>query len=115
MIKRASGDGTLSDVTNVAMVVNKDAGIGGNQVKLQFFNDTTKVVDVDDDSTIKYASLNVGSLYEYSISGGKYSFENLAEDFGLTMVISPMLQRVAIGSESKAQCTSTTRLRSSCS
>ena len=79
MIKRASGDGTLSDVTNVAMVVNKDAGIGGNQVKLQFFNDTTKVVDVDDDSTIKYASLNVGSLYEYSISGEKYSFENLVK------------------------------------
>ena len=79
-IKRASGDGSLSNVTDVAMVVNKDAGIGGNQVKLQFFNDTTKVVDVDDDSTIKYASLKVGALYEYSISGGEYSFENLSKD-----------------------------------
>ncbi len=79
-IKRASGDGSLSNVTDVAMVVNMDAGIGGNQVKLQFFNDTTKVVDVDDDSTIKYASLKVGALYEYSISGGEYSFENLSKD-----------------------------------
>ena len=79
-IKRASGDGSLSNVTDVAMVVNMDAGIGGNQVKLQFFNDTTKVVDVDDDSTIKYASLKVGALYEYSISGGEYSFEDLSKD-----------------------------------
>ena len=79
-IKRSSGNGSLADVTDIAMVVNKDAGIGGNQVKLQFFNDTTKVVDVDDDSTIKYASLNVGQLYEYSISGGEYSFEGLSTE-----------------------------------
>ena len=79
MMQRASGDGTLSDVTNVAMVVNKEAGIGGNQVKLQFFNDTDKVVDVDNDSLIKYDSLTVGNLYEYSISGEKYSFDNLVE------------------------------------
>ena len=79
-IKRSSGNGSLADVTDIAMVVNKDAGIGGNQVKLQFFNDTTKVVDVDDDSTIKYASLKVGALYEYSISGGEYSFEGLSTE-----------------------------------
>ena len=79
-IERSSGNGSLADVTDVAMVVNKDAGIGGNQVKLQFFNDTTKVVDVDDDSTIKYASLKVGALYEYSISGGEYSFEGLSTE-----------------------------------
>ncbi|WP_159456373.1 S-layer homology domain-containing protein [Intestinibacillus massiliensis] len=74
-MKRSSGTSTAGDVTDIAMVINKDAGIGGNQVKLQFFNDTTKVVDVDDDSTIKYGALNVGQLYEYSISGGEYSFE----------------------------------------
>ena len=79
-IKRSSGNGSLADVTDIAMVVNKDTGIGGNQVKLQFFNDTTKVVDVDDDSTIKYASLKVGALYEYSISGGEYSFEGLSTE-----------------------------------
>ena len=83
MMQRASGDGTLSDVTNVAMVVNKETTIKGNEVKLQFFNDTTKVVKVDDDSTIPFnttggkTGLNVGSLYEYSISGEEYSFESL--------------------------------------
>ncbi|WP_462384928.1 S-layer homology domain-containing protein [Intestinibacillus massiliensis] len=75
-MKRSSGTSAAGDVTDIAMVINKDAGIGGNQVKLQFFNDTTKVVDVDDDSEIKYSALNVGQLYEYSISGGEYSFEN---------------------------------------
>jgi len=89
-IKRTT-EGSLSDVTNVAMVVNKEEGIGGKQVKLQFFNDTTRVVDVDSDSQIPYATtykdatktqvdkygLEVGKLYEYSISGGEYSFEYL--------------------------------------
>ncbi len=75
-VKRA-GAGSLDDVVDVAMVVNKEVGIGGKQVKLQFFNDTTAVVSVDDKSTIKYNGLAVGSVYEYSVSGGKYSFENL--------------------------------------
>jgi hypothetical protein len=75
-VKRA-GAGSLDDVVDVAMVVNKEVGIGGKQVKLQFFNDTTAVVSVDDKSTIKYGGLAVGSVYEYSVSGGKYSFENL--------------------------------------
>ena len=78
-MKRSSGTSTTGDVTDIAMVVNTDSGIGGKQAKLQFFNDTTKVVDVDDDSSIIWEDLNVGQLYEYSISGGEYSFEKVVE------------------------------------
>ena len=83
MIKRASGDGGLGNVPNVAMVVNKDQGLGGDQVKLQFFNDTTEVVDVDRNSSIAYGKLTPGQLYEYSVSGGEYSFTDLetTDDF----------------------------------
>ena len=71
MIKRASGDGTLGNVTDVALVVNVEtSGVGGKQAKLQFFNDTTAVVDIDSNSRVPA----VGEVCEYSISGGKYTF-----------------------------------------
>ncbi len=86
-VKR-SGAGSLDNVVDVAMVVSKkNDSLNGKQVKLQFFNDTTAVVDVDTytaannrvpfDAVGTNPGLEVGKLYEYSVSGGKYIFENL--------------------------------------
>jgi len=80
-VQRA-GVGSLDNVVDVAMVVNKDGtGLSGKQVKLQFFNDTTAVVDVDTyaktTERVPYEELVNGTLYEYSVSGGKYIFETL--------------------------------------
>lgn len=78
----AADAGTLTDV---ALVIKKDSTINGNQVKLQFFDDTTKVVDVDDDSEIPFGAIGatdpttsvvVGTLYAYTVSGDEYSFED---------------------------------------
>ena len=88
MIKRTSGSANAGDLEDVAMIVNKDSGIGGDQVKLQFFNDTTAVVDVDSDSDVSFDDLQFGALYEYSVSGGEYSFESYTKDTGRNSVLS---------------------------
>ena len=85
-IKRA-GSGNLEDVVDVAMIVSKDdKGVNGEQVKLQFFNDTTAVVNVDnyreENGRVPFGKLQAGKLYEYSVSGGKYIFEKLKSGNG---------------------------------
>ncbi len=81
-VKRASA-ASLDNVVDVAMVVNKAKTVNGQQVKLQFFNDTTATVEVDNyqavGARIPYGSLVTGTLYEYSVSGGKYIFETLKD------------------------------------
>lgn len=70
-LKRTSSS-TNGSLTDVAMVVNVDpTNINGKQAKLHFFNDTTKVVNIDDDSIVP----TVGELYAYSVSGEDYTFE----------------------------------------
>lgn len=78
-LKRTSSS-TNGSLTDVAMVIKTDfTGINGNQAKLHFFNDTTKVVNIDDDSVYGAAAdgtqLTAGTLYAYTVSGDEYSFE----------------------------------------
>lgn len=72
----AAAAGTLTDV---ALVIKTDSTINGDQAKLHFFDDTTKVVDIDDDSEYKLnnedKTLRPGTLYAYTVSGDEYSFE----------------------------------------
>ncbi len=75
-VKRVSGkaDGKVDEV---AMIVNKGTTGIDNEVKLAFFDGTTKTVEVDSDSTIKWDKLKTGTVYGYDVSGGEYSFEAL--------------------------------------
>ena len=75
-VKRVSGkaDGKVDEV---AMIVNKGTTGIDNEVKLAFFDGTTKTVEVDSDSTIKWDDLKTGTVYGYDVSGGEYSFEAL--------------------------------------
>ncbi|MDR3767695.1 MAG: S-layer homology domain-containing protein [Butyricicoccus sp.] len=80
-IKKTTGNkGAISDV---ALVVNKGTGVNNRQVKLAFFDGSTKVVDFDSDSTVTWTNLTEGNVYEYSISSNEYSFEmlNLQADY----------------------------------
>ncbi len=71
-----SATGSMSDV---AIVVKKEETVSGKQVKLQMFDDTTKVVTVnDDDGTVTYANLSAGTAYEFSVNtSGEYSFNTV--------------------------------------
>ena len=77
-VKRVSGkaDGKVDEV---AMIVNKGTTGIDNEVKLAFFDGTTKTVEVDSDSTIKWDDLKTGTVYGYDVSGGEYSFETLKD------------------------------------
>ena len=61
-VKRASGkaDGKVDEV---AMIVNKGTTGIDNEVKLALFDGTTKTVEVDSDSTIKWDKLKTGTVY----------------------------------------------------
>lgn len=78
-IKRTSD--SANTISDVAMILNVAApnAIGGRQVKVLFFDGTTKIVDFDADAksgTVAYGSLVPGNVYEYAISSDKYSFSN---------------------------------------
>ncbi len=77
-VKRVSGkaDGKVDEV---AMIVNKGTTGIDNEVKLAFFDGTTKTVEVDSDSTIKWDNLKTGTVYGYDVSGDEYSFEALKD------------------------------------
>ena len=77
-VKRVSGkaDGKVDEV---AMIVNKGTTGIDNEVKLAFFDGTTKTVEVDSDSTIKWDDLKTGTVYGYDVSGDEYSFEALKD------------------------------------
>ena len=72
-VKRVSGkaDGKVDEV---AMIVNKGTTGIDNEVKLAFFDGTTKTVEVDSDSPVKWDDLKPGTVYEYDVSGDEYSF-----------------------------------------
>lgn len=80
-IKRTSD--SANSITDVAMILNVAASnaIGGKQVKLLFFDGTTKVVDFDSDAksgNYTYAQIQgmQGRVVEYEVSSDKYSFKN---------------------------------------
>ena len=93
--EKSSGSDSVSNLTDVAVVLAKGTGVDGKRVKLAFFDGTTKTVDVADDAygaktnetdiknntdagtDVGYNALNVGGVYEYAVSGDKYSFTSI--------------------------------------
>ena len=77
-VKRVSGkaDGKVDEV---AMVVNKGTTGIEDEVKLAFFDGTTKTVKFDSDSSVKWNDLKPGTVYGYDVSGDEYSFETLKD------------------------------------
>ena len=101
--EKTSGSESASKLTDVALVVAKGTGVDGKRVKLAFFDGTTKTVNVADDVTgavttasnikdttkggtdVGYAALREGGIYEYTVSGDKYSFTTIdtaADNYG---------------------------------
>ena len=86
-VKKSTGD-AVGRVADVAMVVAKNNNNLKDEVKIAFFDGTTETVKVD---TIYKADgtkgtfdkdLTEGVVYEYSVSGGEYSFEPLKPGVG---------------------------------
>ena len=81
-VKKASGD-AVGRVADVAMIIATDNTGVEDRAKIAFFNGTTATVDVDTVYTDNngtegtLSNLTPGVVYEYSVSGGKYSFEPL--------------------------------------
>ena len=93
--EKSSGSDSVSSLTDVAVILAKGTGVDGKRVKLAFFDGTTKTVDVADDANgaktdatdikkdtpagtdVGYNALNVGGVYEYAVSGDKYSFTSI--------------------------------------
>ena len=74
--KKSTGS-AVGRVADVALVVAKNNNNLGDEVKIALFDGTTDTVKVDSNSTVKFADLTPGTVYEYNVSGGKYRFENL--------------------------------------
>ena len=72
-IKKSSGD-VVGKVDDVALVVNKGTTGINDEVKLAFFDGTSKTVKFDNDSPVKWNDLKTGTVYEYDVSGDEYSF-----------------------------------------
>ncbi len=77
-MKKSTGTNT-GRVDNVALIMAADTTGVEDRVKIALFDGTEKTVTVDKDSTVKFADLkgNLGTVYEYTVSGDKYSFEKL--------------------------------------
>ena len=75
--KAASGD--IGRVDDVAMIVAKDDGTVRDEVKIAFFDGTTKDVTVNSKSAVSFDKLTVGTVYEYDVAGGEYRFDDLQE------------------------------------
>ena len=72
-VKKSSGD-VVGKVDDVALVVNKGTTGINDEVKLAFFDGTSKTVKFDNDSPVKWDALKTGTVYEYDVSGDEYSF-----------------------------------------
>ena len=93
--EKSSGSDSVSKLTDVALIVAKGTGVDGKRVKLAFFDGTTKTVNVADDvnnaktnvteinagvaggTDVGYAALVEGGVYEYTVSGDKYTFKTI--------------------------------------
>ena len=78
-VQRASGDFN-GKVDNVAMILKKDDTDISDRARIQLFNGDTEAVEVGHRSgDVTFDDLQEGVLYEYSVSGGKYYFEELKD------------------------------------
>lgn len=84
-IKRSTGTNT-GRVSDAAMIVNVSSTGLNDQVKLAFFDGTTKTVTVDNDSKKNggyvFNDLKAGTVYEYSVSDDEYTFYALKAGAG---------------------------------
>lgn len=84
-IKRSTGTNT-GRVSDAAMIVNVSSTGLNDQVKLAFFDGTTKTVTVDNDSKknggYTFGELKAGTVYEYSVSDDEYTFYALKAGAG---------------------------------
>ena len=78
-VQRSSGDFN-GKVDNVALILKKDATDISDRARIQLFNGDTEAVEVAARTgDISFDDLKEGVIYEYSVSGGKYYFEELKE------------------------------------
>ena len=80
-VKKASGD-AVGRVADVAMVIERDDTSVRDEVKIAFFDGTTKTVTVNDKSKVPFDGedkLTVGTVYEYDVTNGEYRFETLKD------------------------------------
>ena len=86
-VKKSTGD-AVGRVADVALIVAKNDNNLRDEVKIAFFDGTTETVKVDtiykaDGTKGTFdADLTEGVVYEYSVSGGEYSFEPLKSGVG---------------------------------
>ena len=75
-IQKSSGEFN-GKVDNVAMITKIDGAGFEDRVKIQLFNGDTDTVTVGERAgSLDYDQLNEGVVYEYTVSGGKYYFED---------------------------------------
>ena len=79
IVKIDTDDGTGAIPTNIAVVVGKGTGtLEGDQVKLRFFDGTTKTVTLDDKGDIKSADkATLGEAYKVSGTDSNTRLDNL--------------------------------------
>ena len=78
-VQRSSGDFD-GKVDNVALILKKDQTDISDRARIQLFNGDTIAVEVADRTgDVSFDDLDEGVVYEYSVSGGKYYFEELKE------------------------------------
>ena len=78
-VQRSSGDFN-GKVDNVALILKKDATDISDRARIQLFNGDTEAVEVAARTgDVSFDDLKEGGMYEYSVSGGKYYFEELKE------------------------------------
>ncbi len=80
-VKKASGD-AVGRVADVAMVIERDDTSVRDEVRIAFFDGTTKTVTVNDKSKVPFDGenkLTVGTVYEYDVTNGEYRFETLKD------------------------------------
>ena len=79
-IAKSTGE-NVGRVDNAALIVATDNTGVADRAKIALFDGTTKTVDVDTTSSnaLKLSELQAGDVYEYSVSGDKYTFEALED------------------------------------
>ena len=72
-VKRTSSS-TSGEISDVAMILGTDKVVGTNKASIALFDGTKKEVTIDSDTKV---AMTPGSVYEYSVSDGEYTFTNL--------------------------------------
>ena len=72
-VKRTSSS-TSGEISDVAMILGTDKVVGTNKASIALFDGTKKEVTIDSDTKV---AMTPGSVYEYSVSDGEYTFTDL--------------------------------------